>query len=261
MTRLVFLAAALLVACDTTTELDPVEVIDGMDEPFLGVDGKSDVSGIGDDMSEGRAILLLLNSTPEATLAEAFEWPVYSLENLLSWRHGEDGTPGTADDRHFADLAALDAVPYIGPRTFSRLLAYVQNHGVTSVVRFEDSQAYSLAWPQGGAAAPETWMPELSRMRLHIDTAPNGAVQISFVGDTGTWFVFQGTMSATGHIEADCVQNPLQALSGAHIKLDPIYPDRFCASFTGSVNLGSGAVPFDFAVAAKTANVAAFSCP
>jgi hypothetical protein len=264
MTRLVAFASVLLAACSTSTDLDPTEVADGMDEPFLDAEGRSAVSGISEDMPEARGILLFVNSTPTNTLAEAIEWPEGSLEAILAHRLGADATSGTADDGRLGSLAALDAVPFIGPRTFSRLLAYVQTKGVAGVAGLDETRAYTLGWPaDSSGAAPQLWVPEMTKLRLHVDVVPGGGVQLAFVGDIGTWFVFQGTMSATGHIDAPIAQNLIQSLSGARIEIDPIYGDRFCARLTGTVNLGQGAVPFTFPLSVRGAGVAADAsvCP
>lgn len=49
--------------------------------------------------------------------------------SIVDTRNGEDGTAGTADDVSFAELADLEEVFNLGPRAFSRMLAYAREQG------------------------------------------------------------------------------------------------------------------------------------
>ena len=49
-----------------------------------------------------------------------------AARGIVAHRAGPDGRLGTGDDRRFADLAALDAVPYVGPSALARLLEYAK---------------------------------------------------------------------------------------------------------------------------------------
>ena len=50
--------------------------------------------------------------------------------SIVSHRAGPDGRVGTGDDVNFATLAELDAVPWVGPAAFGKLVSYVRSHGV-----------------------------------------------------------------------------------------------------------------------------------
>ncbi len=44
-------------------------------------------------------------------------------------RLGDDGLANTSDDQRFADLASLDALPYVGQSALERLFVFAQNNG------------------------------------------------------------------------------------------------------------------------------------
>lgn len=48
---------------------------------------------------------------------------------ILKVRNGKDGKAGTRDDTPFLTLAALDAVPWVGPTALAKLVTYAQSHG------------------------------------------------------------------------------------------------------------------------------------
>lgn len=52
-----------------------------------------------------------------------------AAENLVSHRDGPDAVAGTADDRSFASVAEIDAIPYVGPVALDDLAAYALAHG------------------------------------------------------------------------------------------------------------------------------------
>jgi hypothetical protein len=98
----------------------PDEPVDGAHDAFL-ADGKADVSTF--TAAEGAAVLDLANT---ASLS------VLDVDVGLDVRAAR----GIVDRRPLADLAALDAVPYVGPVAFDRLLAYAYAHD-----RVEDGAA------------------------------------------------------------------------------------------------------------------------
>ena len=112
--NVVMVALALLLAACSGGSGGDVE--DGADDSFLGDDGKDDVYGVED-------------GTPEAdgVLRVAGELSVDALDDDvgLSARVAS----GIVAARPLATLAALDAVPYVGRRSFERLLDYARDHG------------------------------------------------------------------------------------------------------------------------------------
>ncbi len=62
---------------------------------------------------------------PASTVEQMKADGVYTraAENIAAVRNGPDGLAGSDDDHHFADIAELDAVYYVGPKTMDRLVA------------------------------------------------------------------------------------------------------------------------------------------
>lgn len=79
------------------------------------------------DNTEGQRFFTLLDSKLHATAAR----------NIVAYRAGSDGDHGTADDATFADLKAVDEVPYVGRVALMQLYdlalaAGYDNRGATS---------------------------------------------------------------------------------------------------------------------------------
>lgn len=95
---------------------------DGLDE--VGVVGGKDDGGYSD--CELRAVVAFANDA--ATSYEALrdaQVASRSARAIVAHRDGPDGQAGSADDDPFDDALELDAVPYVGPRTFAALVARV----------------------------------------------------------------------------------------------------------------------------------------
>lgn len=117
--RVLFLSSLTFAgACIDDDALDE----DGIDEPFL-ADGKSDTGGIAEGSPDARAVLHVASERSEAEL-RAHGVAKRAAQSIVAARAGDDERVGTADDIAFASLAQLDAVPYVGPQAFARLLAY-----------------------------------------------------------------------------------------------------------------------------------------
>lgn len=116
MSKPLLLASLLFIGCVDA----PDATDDPIDSSFL-TDGKDDAFGIADGSPDAVGVLSLANTADEATLRAAGLGPK-ATAHLLA-------------DRPISDLAALDAVPYIGATAFAHLLAYARAHGyvVTSV--------------------------------------------------------------------------------------------------------------------------------
>jgi hypothetical protein len=121
-----YLVLVVLAACT-----DPA--IDGRDDSFV-TDGKSDTGGVAEGTPEAAAVLYVANTTSPADLVGAVGLAQRAADNLVAVRVGDDGLPGTTDDATFHTLAALDAVPFIGPIAFGKLLAYARDNDLVGDV-------------------------------------------------------------------------------------------------------------------------------
>jgi hypothetical protein len=122
MKRLMLL---LLIAACT----DPSVAQDGRDDAFTS-DGKLD--GFTCSPQEADAILMVVNTASQATLRNDVGLSAKTADNILAVRAGDDETPSTPDDATFTTLGQLDAVPYVGPVAFDKLLAYVHDADLVS---------------------------------------------------------------------------------------------------------------------------------
>jgi hypothetical protein len=52
-----------------------------------------------------------------------------AAKNITTHRAGSDGKEGTADDNIFDNLPEVDAVPYVGPVSLSKLVALAKKNG------------------------------------------------------------------------------------------------------------------------------------
>jgi hypothetical protein len=117
------LALATLLACDA----DPTEPeADGRDDAIV-PGGKAD--GIETaSPAEIDAILALANMASHFTLDVEVRLDVRAANGIVAHRSGPDGIDGTDDDNPFENLAELDAVPWVGPRAFGKMLDWVRVH-------------------------------------------------------------------------------------------------------------------------------------
>ena len=93
------------------------------------IDGRAVGGGQADDVQytecELAAVVAYLNGG--VSLTELLDAGVHTAasESLVAHRDGPDGEPGTDDDALFDDIAAVDAVPYVGPVAMEQLVAAV----------------------------------------------------------------------------------------------------------------------------------------
>src|SRR5262245_19317709 len=125
-----------LVACATSGGPDTPDDDegDGQDDSFL-VDGR--VTGeysIVEGSDDAKGVLRVANRMTEEELGEASEVNLYPkpAAHIASYRRGRDGKEGTSDDRTIDTLVELDDVPWVGARTFRRLLRYARANGYTA---------------------------------------------------------------------------------------------------------------------------------
>lgn len=130
MTRFVqwclFPTLALSLACQAASPVD--EVGDGEWDSIP--QGKAD-GAIDPNSAEAQAVLLLVNDPmvdqPELDIDARLDRR--AATNIIEHRDGPDGVADTDDDDRFDDIAQLDAIKYVGPRAFGRLLEYAIAQG------------------------------------------------------------------------------------------------------------------------------------
>jgi len=158
---LCFLSSFLFLAgCGSSSE----EAVDGVDDTFM-KDGKTDVAdvnSIAEKSPEALAILTVINLAQvdpsefnEKTwdeylslLTDTIGVPKNSAKNIRAFRGGADGQFNTEDDQIIESLTMLDAIPYVGPVCFARLLTYVNSQGMPAQFKSEcvkDADCPSLA--------------------------------------------------------------------------------------------------------------------
>jgi hypothetical protein len=116
---------ALALACSACAT-DGSAQDDGRDDSFV-TDGKLD--GFEASPAEADAVLRLVNAAALPDLDFEIGLSTKASQNITALRMGADGQQFTQDDDAVSSLAELDAVPYVGPATFAKLLAYVTtNH-------------------------------------------------------------------------------------------------------------------------------------
>lgn len=122
----VLLVSAVLLACDDGSEagLDPV------DAPFF-EDGKAD-GAITEGSPLAIGVLRAANESSRDVLSKTsgVGLGTRTTDEILKVRNGKDKKAGTADDKPFATLAALDAVPWVGPTSLAKLVAFAQKMGL-----------------------------------------------------------------------------------------------------------------------------------
>jgi 5'-nucleotidase len=132
--------------------------LDGADDSFV-ADGKTDVAGIEDGSADACGVLQLASTASLDVLDDDVKLSSRAAANIVAHR-------GTTEI--FDDLAELDAIKYVGPASFHRLLDYARGHGFTcttvdvQVLSVSDwhGQLDPIAVPMvgnvGGAAALST---------------------------------------------------------------------------------------------------------
>jgi hypothetical protein len=161
--RLSAVVVLVLSACagDATKE-------DGSDDSFLG--GKTDAAGIVEGSAIALAVLQVANQATAAELEADGRLTAPTASEIAAHRAGADGALDTADDDRFETLVELDAVPFVGPVAFAKLVEYATALGfLTFDWRTE------LRWAGWSADRPTvctiTAPADAAELRLMIDTA------------------------------------------------------------------------------------------
>jgi hypothetical protein len=111
--RIHFLCLVLAAGC-----VDATVASDGRDDSFTSPDGKTDTAGISEESPAALAILALVNDSSETELTDDVGLSTRTAHNIAS------------SGSTFGTLAELDAVPYVGPIAFHKLLAYAKANGL-----------------------------------------------------------------------------------------------------------------------------------
>ncbi len=110
-----FAILGLIAGVATGCATDDLDVEDGADDRFP--DGKAD-GALTDGTPEARGVLALVND--RAVTVEELDGPAGLSSRVARL---------VVERRPFATLAALDAVPYVGPAALGQLLAYAEDTG------------------------------------------------------------------------------------------------------------------------------------
>jgi len=134
-------------------------------------DGENDVAtGKTDSPSsaDSAMILALVNDIrlQSGELDEQVGLSTRVAEAITAHRDGEDGEWATDDDDHFDTLEELDAIPYVGPRTMEKMLAYAKAHDVRTKLRIDLSAQDGWSGPM---VALESLNEELASEGIKFD--------------------------------------------------------------------------------------------
>src|SRR5262249_28656170 len=130
--RHICLAVALAACASNDPGLDDPTAETSPDEPFL-VDGRA-LATIAEGSDEARGVLRAANLATSEELSSPDEVGLLSnpATRIVAYRNGPDGKPHTADDRTIETLKELDAIPWVGSRTFRHLLSWATAQGFTA---------------------------------------------------------------------------------------------------------------------------------
>jgi hypothetical protein len=160
---------------------------DGPDEAFLGADGRAP-GGVGDGGGEARAVLRLAMRSSAAELGRSGGLGLgpNTVAAIVAARSGPDAVDLSDDDVRWWRLAALDAVPFVGPRAFALLLAAARARGLDAALdpcgrgmRAEDA----LPLPSEVSAVAGDLEPRLATNRLEVWVRRSGAAAEATVDD------------------------------------------------------------------------------
>jgi alpha-tubulin suppressor-like RCC1 family protein len=133
---LVIASALPIVGC---AESGPSSVIppgdegedDERDEPFLSGDHDA-IHGIAEGSPEAAGVLDVANTLDPLALRERVPAGVFlkqrAIDAIMLIRLGPDGVAGTGDEGFITTLAELDAVPFVGPVSFNKMLVFATEH-------------------------------------------------------------------------------------------------------------------------------------
>ena len=114
------------VACDSGAIDDAADPIDA----DFAEAGKAD-GALAEGSPQAIGVLRVANEGTKEQLAKTSGAGLgtRTTDAIMKVRNGKDKKPKTADDVLFSTLAQLDAVPYVGPASLSKLLIYAEKQG------------------------------------------------------------------------------------------------------------------------------------
>ncbi len=95
--------------------------------------------------NEQNAVLEVANTASFEALDVDAGLDVRAANNIVTHRDGDDGVLGTADDRLYDSIAALDAIAYVGPSALDKLLAYAEQLGLVEEEEVSDAAILEVA--------------------------------------------------------------------------------------------------------------------
>lgn len=157
------------------------------------------VHGVTPGSAEAEGILRVANTASQTELDESdyVGLDARAAQNIVDFRLGEDGAPGTADDAQFATLVELDDISYVADRAFGKLLAYAERKGyvgesdpqpqqpeppiVNDYEVAESGSSTTLVLKHELARAVQNYLPEMSAtQRARFSCASDGEPTCSF---------------------------------------------------------------------------------
>ncbi|MEZ4460228.1 MAG: hypothetical protein R3E66_10985 [bacterium] len=127
-----FLAGSMFAGCSEAMEDAPLDAEFGLET----LDGKDDSFSIRPGSPEAEAVVKFVNQpiaddAAGVAFRDLIDTRIHATaaKNIAKFRAGTDGTFGTGDDKTFADLTALDRVPYVGRSTMMQLFELAEANG------------------------------------------------------------------------------------------------------------------------------------
>jgi len=143
---LAFVLVPVLWACGGDAD-DAIDE-DGEFDSFLD-GGKVDTAGITEGSQTAIGVLKVANETSKAILAakSGVNLGSKTAGSIVKARAGKDGKEGTSDDVKFTTLVQLDAVSYVGPAAFAKMVTYAQTMGfIADSTNPMSGQATRMPW-------------------------------------------------------------------------------------------------------------------
>jgi 5'-nucleotidase len=110
----------LVAACDKDSA-----PADSEDATFI-LEGKADGLGIEEGSAEACAVLKLASIGHKRLLDRSVKLDSRAAAHIQAYRNGPDETADTDDDIRYTSLAELDAVKWVGPVAFDKMLSFVR---------------------------------------------------------------------------------------------------------------------------------------
>jgi hypothetical protein len=116
MNRFALALLALSAGCNAIDDVDP--------------EATPSTFAVNISQTDAAAIVALVNypGTTDDVLHRQAGVEARAAQNIINARNGADGITPSADDVLFADIAAIDAVPYVGDAAFAKMNAWAAAH-------------------------------------------------------------------------------------------------------------------------------------